>query len=208
MAEETNVQESNVSQQENEVQEDSKSEANFVPREEFERVYNTLRKERDERKKLEKQISELAKRNEVSDIKELDGLRARLRELELESKRRELIDDVVSAIESRGLSIDRKKLDEFSKRIVFDDPDEYRSTLADIAETLAKPRQSNVAQTAIASAQQHGNFSGGDISRMTNSELFNMLINSHSPTEFSSILRELRNRVDIKNIPLPKKVVG
>jgi hypothetical protein len=211
--------EDNVIQDQPTEQADAQETASGPTREDVDKLMSALRKEREERKKLEKALSELKRASSVGEqqqpqtqqVEEFEVLRRRVIELETEVMRRDTIDQIVSALERKNLTVDRSKLEDLAKKIAIDDKDSFRATIEDLAEVIAKPRQSTAAQSTLGqmTMNQKQQFVPQDVRTMSNGQLITALAEAKSQQEFNAYLNELRNRVDLSAVvSLPKVIVG
>lgn len=209
--------EENVIQDQPTEQADAQETASGPTKEDVDKLMSALRKEREERKKLEKALSELkrseqqAQQPQQQQTEEFEVLRRRVIELETEVMRRDTIDQIVSALERKNLTVDRSKLEDLAKKIAIDDKDSFRATIEGLAEAIAKPRQSTAAQSTLGQVtmNQKQQFVQQDVRTMSNGQLITALAEAKSQQEFNAYLNELRNRVDLSAVvSLPKVIVG
>mgnify|MGYP001158829845 FL=1 len=209
--------EENVIQDQPTEQADAQETASGPTKEDVDKLMSALRKEREERKKLEKALSELkrseqqAQQPQQQQTEEFEVLRRRVIELETEVMRRDTIDQIVSALERKNLTVDRSKLEDLAKKIAIDDKDSFWATIEDLAEAIAKPRQSTAAQSTLGQVtmNQKQQFVQQDVRTMSNGQLITALAEAKSQQEFNAYLNELRNRVDLSAVvSLPKVIVG
>jgi len=209
--------EDNVIQDQPTEQADTQETAGGPTKEDVDKLMSALRKEREERKKLEKALSELKRASseqqqpQTQQVEEFEVLRRRVIELETEVMRRDTIDQIVSALERKNLTVDRSKLEDLAKKIAIDDKDSFRATIEDLAEAIAKPRQSTAAQSTLGQVTMtpKQQFVQQDVKTMSNGQLITALAEAKSQQEFNAYLNELRNRVDLSAVvSLPKVIVG